>query len=262
MSAWLDPVRRALDARSAPVALFVRDDDAGWADERLAALLTMWAGHRVALDLAVIPSELTDQRAQWLTGWRRACPARLGFHQHGWAHVNHEPTGRKCEFGASRPLDGLRRDLSHGRARMVEALGAAVDPVFTPPWNRCADAVGPLLVEMGVTVLSRDVTAGAIGAAGLRECPVHVDWSGKKRGLRLTRHALGAVCADALAHRPVAGLLFHHAVMDAPDLHDASALLDVLGRHHMVRSVSLVEAASLLPRPRGSDAIAAAEASA
>ncbi|MEQ1907278.1 MAG: hypothetical protein ABMA15_00545 [Vicinamibacterales bacterium] len=262
MSGWLDPVHRALDARDVPVALFVRDDDAGWADERLAGLLDTCAWHGVPLALAVIPSELTGERAQWLTERRRAYPARLGFHQHGWAHMNHEPTGRKCEFGASRSLDDLRMDLTQGHARMVEAFGASVDPVFTPPWNRCVEAVGPLLVEMGVEVLSRDVTAGVLGVAGLRECPVHVDWSGKKRGVRLTRNQLGASCADVLTNRPVAGVLFHHAVMDDLDLEDVSALLDTLRRHSMVQFVSLVEAASLATSPPVPDATTAAEASA
>lgn len=262
MSGWLDPLHRALDDRDGPVALFVRDDDAGWADERLACLLDVCAGHRMPLDLAVIPFALTDERAWWLTERRRTFPARLGLHQHGWTHVNHEPTGRKCEFGASRSPNDLRIDLSQGRARMIHAFGAALDPVFTPPWNRCVEALGPLLVEMGVEVLSRDVTAIALGVAGLRECPVHVDWSRRTRGVRQTRHQLGASCADAMATGPVAGLLFHHAAMDEHDLEDASALLDVLGRHPMVRSVSLLEAASLVTSSRVADAGTAAEASA
>jgi hypothetical protein len=38
---WLDPLRVALDEASGPVDFFVRDDDAGWDDERLFAMLAV-----------------------------------------------------------------------------------------------------------------------------------------------------------------------------------------------------------------------------
>ena len=43
MSSWLQPVEAALDAAPAPVPVFFRDDDAGWGDERLLALLDAFA---------------------------------------------------------------------------------------------------------------------------------------------------------------------------------------------------------------------------
>ena len=39
MSAWIEPIARALDERTLPLTVFFRDDDAGWSDERLFALL-------------------------------------------------------------------------------------------------------------------------------------------------------------------------------------------------------------------------------
>ena len=78
MSAWLDPVRHALDSRATPVAVFVRDDDAGWDDAALARLLDVCATHRAPIDLAVIPAALDDERAAWLLARRDAHPARLG----------------------------------------------------------------------------------------------------------------------------------------------------------------------------------------
>ena len=46
---------RALDAASGPVPFFLRDDDAGWDDARLFALLDCTQQAGVPIDLAVIP---------------------------------------------------------------------------------------------------------------------------------------------------------------------------------------------------------------
>jgi hypothetical protein len=43
VSAWLAPLREALDAAPAPVTFFFRDDDAGWRDDRLEALLDVFS---------------------------------------------------------------------------------------------------------------------------------------------------------------------------------------------------------------------------
>ncbi len=197
---------------------------------------------------------MTDERADWLLNRRRRYSARLGLHQHGWAHANHEVGGRKCEFGASRSLDELRADLTRGRARIVEAFGAAADPIFTPPWNRCVAAIGPLLVALGFVVLSKDVTAEPLAVAGLRECPVHVDWSAKRRGARLTTSDIATACAAAFGREAVAGLLLHHAVMTDGDFGNVSDLLALTSNHPMVHAVSLLDAATLASSPAQHDA--------
>jgi len=55
---WLEPVRDALDNAGAPVPVFIRDDDAGWDDERLIGLLDLLAGLELPVDLAAIPTEV------------------------------------------------------------------------------------------------------------------------------------------------------------------------------------------------------------
>lgn len=242
MSTWLDPVRRALDARPLTVRLFVRDDDAGWDDDGLRDLLDVCGRHGLPIDLAVIPSEVTAARAAWLLRQQWHYPARLGLHQHGWAHTNHEPAGRKCEFGPSRPAPELRDDVARGQRVLHDALGPCVDAVFTPPWNRCAPALGPMLADLGFEVLSRDVSAAPLDTPGLRECPVHVDWSARRSGALRTPDELAAACADALAAHSTLGLLFHHAVMSDDDRARAGALLEVLAAHPRVEPVSLLEA--------------------
>src|SRR4029453_10508454 len=102
MSTWLDPLRQALDTSTDPVAFFFRDDDVGWSDDRLFALLDLFAQHRVPVDLAVIPSALTPSLACRICARVESAPNHLAVHQHGFAHVSHETVGRKSEFGMSR----------------------------------------------------------------------------------------------------------------------------------------------------------------
>src|SRR5947208_5411356 len=111
---WLDPLRSALGDAPRPVDFFLRDDDAGWDDERLFAMLDVVERHSLALDLAVIPLALTPALARSLTE-RSEQVGRLGLHQHGLAHRSHEPDERKCEFGPARDREAQRRDLAEGR---------------------------------------------------------------------------------------------------------------------------------------------------
>lgn len=245
MSHWLDPLRAALDGRSTPLAVFCRDDDAGWDDAALARLLGVCGDLAQPIDLAVIPAALTEARAAWLRDQRHVYPARLGLHQHGWSHRNHEPDGRPCEFGRSRPLDRLIADVARGRAVLTSAFGRAVDPIFTPPWNRCVSALAPHLVTCGLVLLSREATATPWHAAGLTECSPHADWASRTRGVAAGRDAFVRRVAARASAAPTLGLLFHHATMDGHDLVLARELLTLLGTHGAARAVALREAAAL-----------------
>jgi hypothetical protein len=139
-SSWLDPLRAVLEEAPAPVTFFFRDDDAGWRDDRLRPLLGVFDRFGAPLDLAVIPAALARPLAQELRARRGENGSTLGIHQHGYAHSNHEPNGRKCEFGPARGRVAQRADIQLGR-RLLEALvEGPVDPIFTPPWNRCTHA--------------------------------------------------------------------------------------------------------------------------
>jgi hypothetical protein len=237
MDDWLHPVREALDAAVAPVDVFFRDDDAGWGNGRLLDLLDAFADRCVVVDVAVIPAALEP----WLAGELRD-RAELGevrLHQHGYAHVNHEPAGRKSEFGPSRRRVAQAGDIAAGRERLGELLEDVVDPIFTPPWNRCTAETAACLAELGFAALSRESRAAPLGIAGLRELPVHVDW------VRLppTREGLGARLADAFRRGVPAGVMVHHAVMDRADLRRAGELLTLVADHPGARPSTM---ASLL----------------
>jgi hypothetical protein len=229
MGHWLEPVERALDAAGEAAVLCFRDDDAGWDDAGLIRLLDRFDG--VPLDVAVIPAALRPPLAAELC----ARPA-VRLHQHGYAHVNHEPTGRKCEFGAARPHAAQRRDIAAGKERLAELLGDMVDPVFTPPWNRCTVDTGRCLVELGFEVLSRESRAAPLAIPGLREVPVHVDW------VRLARDEAAERLAAAIRAGAPAGVMFHHAEMDETSRGAASELLALVGGHERARPRSLLDA--------------------
>lgn len=247
MSAWLEDLRRALDAAARPVDFFFRDDDAGWHDERLFALLDLFERHQLPLDVAAIPRAMTPALATELRARVTAAPERLAVHQHGFAHLNHEAEGRKCEFSASRPRTLQLQDIESGRRLLSEVHGLDAGDIFTPPWNRCTEATGEALREAGFRVLSRDVTARPLGVAGLRELPVRVDWFARRKGVRLSLEELGASLAKAVndASSPV-GVMFHHEPMDGVELYRAGELLALLSAHPSARC-RLMSALALAP---------------
>ena len=228
-----DAVQAALDAASGPVDFFFRDDDVGWGTDRLWPLLDLFAAHGLPIDLAVIPTELTRPSASRLLARTSSAPIRL--HQHGFAHVNHEPYGRKHEFGPSRPAARQRRDIAEGRRRLDDLLGTSVDPIFTPPWNRCIPGTGWCLAALGFRVLSREARAEPLGIPGLAELPVSVDWFAHRKRVRLTADELDVRAAAAIRHGRPVGVMFHHAVMDEDERAGAGALLTRIAGHPAAR---------------------------
>jgi hypothetical protein len=238
MSDALHRLLDALPARDTPLPLFLRDDDAGWADERLLQLIDTTAAAGVPLDLAAIPAAVTPGLAATLCRHLDAEPALLGLHQHGCHHLSHEPEApgaRKCEFGPARAPDAQRADLLHGRSLLLQHFGARVDPLFTPPWNRCAAFTPALLAELGFVALSRD--RGAPAQADLPELPVDVDWSCHHRagGAAAVADALAAALQARAADGQPLGLMLHHAVMDEAEFALLGRLLRRLAAHPGLR---------------------------
>ena len=193
---------------------------AGWHDARLRALLDRFEHHGLPIDLAVIPAAVDDRLATELR--RRSATQPLGLHQHGYAHRNHELDGRKCEFGPNRSAHEQHRDIAAGAERLHDLLGDLVQPIFTPPWNRCTRGTGDALLDLGFTVLSREWRAAPLGITGLRELPIRIDWVKPSGHEQL---------AKALTDDKPVGLMLHHAVMDADDLARADEVLALLADH-------------------------------
>ena len=127
-----------------------------------------------------------------------------------------------------------------GRERLAELLGGGVDPIFTPPWNRCTADTGRCVAELGFLALSREASAAPLGVAGLRELPVRVDW------VRLSVDELAVRLADAFACGAPAGVMFHHAVMERADMQRAGELLSLVADHPRARPAGM---AALVGQP-------------
>ena len=227
MTHWLDPCRHALDGATRPVTVFFRDDDAGWKNERLFALLELFLDKSFPLAIAVIPRALTDAAARRLGDTVDLAPAPVDIHQHGFAHLNHEPEGRASEFGPSRPMDAQRHDIEHGRVLLGDMFGFRVRPIFTPPWNRCTRATARCLVDLGFRVLSRDCGAEPVGLPGLTELPVHWDWFAKRHRDGPGAARRGETLAAALSADRPTGIMLHHAAMDSTERNQLEELLNL-----------------------------------
>lgn len=227
MSDWLAPLRAALAERRAPVEFFVRDDDAGRADIQLFRLLDVFENRAAALDLAVIPAALQPQSAAALRQRRTRWPG-LNFHQHGYAHVNHEREGRKCEFGPARGLARQQADIRMGKDRLAALLGE-VDPIFTPPWNRCTQETVSALAREGFRVLSREAKAAPLSLHDLYHLPVSVDWRRRRGDVRESPSDAAAAMAEQVRGGAArVGLMLHHQNLDSEDLDALDALLNLV----------------------------------
>ncbi|HEY2911722.1 MAG TPA: glycosyltransferase, partial [Candidatus Angelobacter sp.] len=195
---WLVPVREALDGLAHPARLFFRDDDCGWSDDRVLLLLDIFADFGVPVDLAAIPAVLNPAFAQKLSRRMAAHPERLRIHQHGYAHLNHESNGKKCEFGPARDYVAQRCDIENGQHHLAELLETEPDPIFTPPWNRCTAVTARCLAELGFQVLSRDSYAVPLEISGVCELPIAVDWFAHRKKVRLDRMEWGELLAAKL----------------------------------------------------------------
>ena len=241
MSPEHDALLRALDRAEAAVNFFVRDDDAGWADDKLFALLRVMDEAQVPIDLAAIPTAVTPDLGRELKARKRA-GQRLGIHQHGFAHLNHETQGRKCEFGAGRELVRREANLRRGRDLLRAVFEESLDPIFTPPWNRVSPDTPYLLAMLGFAALSRDVSAPEQNA--LPEVVVHTDWSKHWRLAEQARddpaHRVANDLARFVAPGACVGLMLHHAVMGPLELDSLGKLMAAWVSHPNARWLSMM----------------------
>jgi peptidoglycan/xylan/chitin deacetylase (PgdA/CDA1 family) len=225
MRALIDSIR----TRTLPLDVFIRDDDAGWAQDDLDRLLTLFAAQTIPIDLAVIPAAIDHACATRLLQWRRDHPG-IGLHQHGYAHLNHEPPDcRKSEFGAARPLQRQGADIVAGRDRLAGLLGST-DPIFTPPWNRCDAATARAIESLGFALYSDDGAARAAGTT-VATLAITLDWERARREAcleaRLAQHI-------DVSTQPL-GIMLHHAKMDGGARLELANILELLRDNHAIR---------------------------
>ena len=231
---WLDPLRKTLDETSGSIPFFFRDDDAGWEDLRLFDLLDVFADYNVPIDLAVIPKSISPQTAARLHKHVVENRENVAVHQHGYAHVNHERSGRKCEFGDTRSSELQHADIAAGKALLADLLGPITESIFTPPWNRCTASTAACLLPEGFTILSRDITAARLNTPGLAELPVSIDWFGHRKNVRLTPNEIGESLSKTVSSQAPVGVMLHHALINDEERQRIGELLELLSSHPRV----------------------------
>ena len=195
-----------LAQRGETLELWWRDDDAVQATGPLERLVGLSAMHAVPLCLAVIPRHAERSLAEMVGDG-----SLVWISQHGWAHENHEPAGRKAaELGAARPAEVVLDELRRGRERLSALFPRAFRPVLTPPWNRLAEQVAARRAEAGLPGLS---AFAAEHAADPLCRNTHLDpiaWK-RWRGFVGTARMLQLLDEElARPHRGPIGLLTHH----------------------------------------------------
>lgn len=234
---WLDPLKKTLDSNPNSITFFFRNDDVGWEDTRLFELLDLFAQFNLPLDLATIPTAISAHTAARLRTLVDQNPSKLSIHQHGYAHLNHEQSGRKCEFGETRSRDSQQADIEAGKSRLKDLFGPKLEPIFTPPWNRCTAATAACLRKAGFKLLSRDTTATQLNTDGLMELPVSVDWFAKRKNVRLTSEEIGSSFSAAASGYSRIGVMLHHALMDEKERARFGELLQLVSAHSQARCV-------------------------
>lgn len=222
---WLDQWGATQPADAEPLHLFLRDDDSDENHENLRELFDVALACGVPINLEIIPGTLTEAGIRLLSDHKRFTPDLVELNQHGWQHTNHEPTGRKCEFGPSRSYEQQYADIAQGKALLEATFAELFTPVFTPPWNRCTADTFRALQALGFVGFSGLRNGSRVSGYAFQDLSVTLDlyhWkdgAAMKAPVRLIEELLAQLgSGDAI------GLLLHHKVMD----HDAFAFLEGL----------------------------------
>ena len=231
-------VEAGIDAAGGSSRIFFRADDIGVPSANWQRLMALFAGKRVPLSAAVVPAWITARRWRHIRKMGDSSPELWCWHQHGWRHVNHEPEGRKQEFGPARSADSIARDLKRGRDRLADILQEAFIPVFTAPWNRCSAGALAALVKLNFAAVSRKKNAQPAAPRGLREFPVHVDLhtrtqtsasnAGKAVLKELRKGIAGGCC----------GVMIHHRQMNDQAFEILETLLQILVQNARIELVN------------------------
>ena len=136
--------------------IFFRADDIGVISDTFIKLVKLFAHRRVPLNLAVVPTWISESRWSAIGNVCEVSSPLWCWHQHGWRHKNHQKEGKKCEFGSHRKDQEIEADILRGMQRLQSLLGQHFSPFFTPPWNRCSEKTLAILKNAGFKAVSRD----------------------------------------------------------------------------------------------------------
>ncbi len=195
------------------VQVFFRADDIGRIDDNFIRMMELFNDYGVPLCPALVPQWLS--RENWLRIKDLVIDDTLFcWHQHGYSHANHEPKGKKNEFGESRSVADIRGEIQSGKTALEELLGNTFYPVFTPPWNRCSQATLDNLQDLQFTALSRSINVQPSAPAGLPDLAINIDLHTRRESdPAQALENLLTECAAALKTGRM-GFMLHHQRMN------------------------------------------------
>lgn len=251
---YFESLTDVLSSNTGTVKVFFRNDDGGWADTQLERMCLWFKERELPLDIAVIPQEMDSDSVSLISKWINDENSKVNIHQHGYTHKNHQLQGRGCEFGSDRDYEQQYNDISRGLAQLQQHFGTAVDPVFTPPWNRCTDDTVVALQKNQFKYISRIAGSAPLDALNrgghrLNTLDVDVDWLKKTKGERLDDQALEAYTTNILSSRMdtktekdiCVGIMLHHEHTHDQEYQLLDKLVDVLRESSSVNFCSMME---------------------
>lgn len=211
--------------------LFFRDDDLGTNPAEFARLVTLFAKHDQKLNAAAIPAGLSEDMIRASIPYSYQAAPFLQVVTHGYSHVNHEASGKKCEYGVSRESYDVQRELHFGRHALAEQFENYF-PCFVPPWNRIHDFHLPHLKSAGFLMLSRETEVAAKSSpAPVPEFNVCLDLHTRKDGERLSAPDIfRALSLRQEAGEDHTGVMLHHNRMTEEDFATLDEVLRELSR--------------------------------
>ena len=149
--------------------------------------------------------------------------------------------GTSVVGGVDAGLARQQADIRMGKDRLAALLGE-VDPIFTPPWNRCTQETVSALAREGFRVLSREAKAAPLSLHGLYHLPVSVDWRRRRGDVRESPSDTAAAMAEQVRGGAArVGLMLHHQNLDSEDLDALDALLNLVQAAPNARLGSMME---------------------
>lgn len=221
--------------------VFFRADDIAVPTDKFRHLLSLFARYQTPLAMAVVPTWLTALRWRELVQAGMHTPRLWCWHQHGWQHKNHAHQGKKAEFGDNRPRENLRGDIVAGQQRLKTLMPESLQPLFTPPWNRCGSKALGLLSQLGFKAVSRDTGSRPGAPSALTEWNVNVDLHTRKETDSQSgyRHLMAEIEAGIASG--VCGIMIHHDRMNSAAFTFLEQLLAVMAARPNIRLVNLAE---------------------
>ncbi len=223
------------------VRFFFRADDIGIPGKKFFRLMDIFLKHKMPLCFAVVPCWFSTKRWKILKQIDDKAPQLWCWHQHGWSHKNHEPYGKKQEFGKTISAERIKKDILKGREKLEKIMENRFTPVFTPPWNRMDTRALTILKESGFKAVSRQEKSDhdkEMLPEGLLDFSVNVD-------LHTRREVLPEDAWEALfdefsyaVQTGICGVMIHHQLMNSSCFDFLEILLKTLTHNPLILPVN------------------------